>query len=98
MIENHEMGGSLTINDAGTCFDIKTNSADGIEVCLQKTKMKLESYKETNDWLLVTTKESITWDTTQNQITQERIYQSDEHFTGLGHGAYGRANTIMIKA
>jgi alpha-glucosidase (family GH31 glycosyl hydrolase) len=95
MVANHNLGGTLSLVDGGGYFDITTAAADGLKLRLQKNPMRIEYYKKSDGTLLTKDSNGITWD--GNLLNVELTYDSNEHFFGLGHGLYGRVNTLDMK-
>lgn len=95
MVANHAMGGTLTLTDGGTYFDLTTAPADGIRVRLQKNPMRVEYYKKSDGTLLTKDSNGIAWD--GNLLNVELTYDANEHFFGLGHGLYGRVSALDLK-
>lgn len=96
MIERHDWDGTVEINDKNTFLHItlkEKNNTDSIFVDLQKDTMRLSF--GSNNTIFLREKNSTDW--TNSLITQQFEYDSNEHFTGLGHDYYGRVDHLDLR-
>ncbi|HTX17183.1 MAG TPA: TIM-barrel domain-containing protein [Bacteroidota bacterium] len=95
MVESHNWGGSLHLSDESSSFTIHTDADDGIEVRVSKSPLRLSFFQRGGTIPLLQENDGISWD--MDGISTDFAFNSEEHFTGLGHGYYGRSDRIDLR-
>ncbi|HEY0827826.1 MAG TPA: TIM-barrel domain-containing protein, partial [Bacilli bacterium] len=93
---NHSgMGGSLNIVDNGASFTITTAASDGVKVVLQKSPLRVEFYRKSDNALMAKedSTRSMSWGGTNNSVVKQTFVPaaSNERFFKAGHGLKGRS-------
>jgi alpha-glucosidase (family GH31 glycosyl hydrolase) len=91
MVETHQWPGTADIKEEKAYFKIITG---GITVHLEKASMKL-SYFQNGDAIPLLKDNNVEW--TADTIHSSFSYDAKEHFTGLGHGYFGREESIDLR-
>lgn len=94
MVESHQWPGIFTAKTENTAFQFTTGAKDGIAVRVDRNN-HLISFKDNisrNPFFLAGGKISWDADTTRMNFTPDPA----EHFTGLGHGYFGREESIDL--
>jgi alpha-glucosidase (family GH31 glycosyl hydrolase) len=95
MVESHQWPGKLILTDDKSFFRVSTDLNDGIFVRVNKSSMRLSFYKNGEAVAFLKEKDGIVWD--KDTIRSSFVYNPDEHFTGLGHGYFGREESIDLR-
>jgi alpha-glucosidase (family GH31 glycosyl hydrolase) len=88
MVESHQWPGSLMLSEDKTSFKIITKAADGIAINLNKNHMLLTFSQNGKDVPFLEESPGTWWE--GDTIHTSFVCDLDEHFTGLGHGYFGR--------
>lgn len=93
MVQSHHWNGRFTLHDNRDAFTLECAGNRNLEIILKKEPMRLEfRHKGTP---ILSEKNGIEWD---GNVVGESFSASDnEHFTGLGHGFFGRASGIDLR-
>jgi alpha-D-xyloside xylohydrolase len=94
MVERHDWNGKLSITSEGNDYKISTGRSNGLALRLNKTSMKLSFLRNSDGISFLIDKEGIEWNA--EKISTSFAYDPGEHFTGLGHGYFGRAESIDL--
>ncbi|MCK9408698.1 MAG: TIM-barrel domain-containing protein [Bacteriovoracaceae bacterium] len=95
MVESHRWSGSLKLSEDSLAVTVKTDSTDGLSVRIEKNGLRI-SFAEigsASDFLRHS--DGIWWD--GDTIHTSFVNDENEHFTGLGHGYYGREKKIDLR-
>jgi alpha-glucosidase (family GH31 glycosyl hydrolase) len=93
MVESHNWSGALKTSDDGSSFHLSTEVKGGIEIHVSKKTMKLSFSSFGGEKFL--REGEIGWN--EDSIDVAFAYDSNEHFTGLGHGYYAREKSIDLR-
>ncbi|MFA5832775.1 MAG: TIM-barrel domain-containing protein [Bacteroidota bacterium] len=95
MVESHQWQGSLILSEDSNAVIISTDSVNGLSMLLGKEALRLSFGQVGNVNKLLSQNDGIWWD--GDTIHSSFIYDENEHFTGLGHGYYGREKQIDLR-
>jgi len=96
MIERHDWKGSLEVNDQDKILHITLKEKkDGTDLFVDIEKATMQLSFGAGEKLLLREKQSTDW--TGSLITQQFEYDTTEHFTGLGHGYFGRVESLDLR-
>ena len=95
MVESHDWKGTLRLTEHGSYFSLQTGADDGIVIELTKAPVRLTFFQRTQNIPLLQDNDGISWD--GNSICSDFVYNSEEHFTGLGHGYFGRSERLDLQ-
>ena len=95
MVETHQWPGTLSITDESTALRVTSGSSGGFVVRIEKNGLRFSFGIDGSASELLQQSEGIWWD--GDTITTSFINDNNEHFTGLGHGYYGRAESIDLR-
>lgn len=95
MVESHKWPGKLITAKEKTFFNISTGVKNGVSVQVSNPSMQLSFFKNGETASLLKDIKGVEWDA--DTIRCSFAYDPDEHFTGLGHGYFGRANNIDLR-
>ncbi|MDP1677879.1 MAG: alpha-glucosidase, partial [Bacteroidota bacterium] len=95
MVESHQWDGSLLFAEDSVALTAVTDSVGGLSVCIEKNALRLSIATSGSDKILLRQSDGIWWD--GDTIHTSFIYDVNEHFTGLGHGYYGREKSIDLR-
>ncbi len=92
MVETHQWPRKLAITQDKKDFKITADAREGVSVFIDKTTMQL-SFRKTGDATpFLKSHNGTQWD--GDLIKTSFVYDSQEHFTGLGHSYLGREESI----
>ena len=91
-VERHDWEGSLDVKSSESSLTVSTNSSDGVSISISKTPLRLSFSLKNSSETLLKEKEGSVW--SGNTVTESFVANSDEHFAGLGHPAYGRLGKL----
>ncbi len=94
MVQTHEWPGSFSILDEKSHYKILSPAGDGISLILHKTSTGLAFFDNASKVNFLNNGRT-QWANDSIAISFE--YDSAEHFTGLGHGYYGREESLDLK-
>ena len=94
MVVSHQWPGKLVVAEEKTFFRISTVAKNGISVLVEKSSMRISFFKYGDDVSFLQETDGISWDA--DTIRSSFAYDPKEHFTGLGHGYYGREESIDL--
>jgi alpha-D-xyloside xylohydrolase len=95
MVESHQWPGALLLLEDSTSLTASTDSSDGLAVRIEKKALQFSFGKNGSAFELLRCADGIWWN--GDTIHSSFVYDADEHFTGLGHGYYGREKKIDLK-
>ncbi len=90
MVETHDWPRMLSVKDLGERILFSTESA--VSVIVNKQSLAVSYLFDDNPLLEETS--GVTW---EGNTIKTRFLNGDEHFTGLGHGYFGRADSIDLR-
>ena len=93
MVESHQWPGSLTLFEDRTSFRVTARADSGVAVRINKHPIRLLFSQNGRD--ILESSGGIVWD--GDTIRASFTYDADEHFTGLGHGYYGREESLDLR-
>lgn len=95
MVESHQWPGEFSIQEDSTSLFLVANQIEGLAVRIEKMGLRISvsSSKEPESFLIH--RDGIWWD--EEMIHTSFVDDENEHFTGLGHGYYGREKKIDLK-
>ncbi len=95
IVARHDWNGTLTVDSGSSSLNVATSANDGILVSISQDPPRLTFSFKNQDKPILAEKEGITWSGTT--VTESFAPNSDEHFAGLGHEAYGRLKSLDRK-
>jgi alpha-D-xyloside xylohydrolase len=95
MVESHNWKGELKVIDKNDHYELSDASKSGIVITLKKSAMTLSFFKSVSAQAFLTEKSFTNFGL--DTIKKTFVYDEKEHFTGLGHGYYGREESIDLK-
>ncbi len=95
MVESHEWPGVLTLKDEGRYFSISPKDSGGFSIRLDKNPVRVSFVSNSGHQILLRERDGIVWD--GDSIHTSFDYDPAEHFTGVGHGFFGRASSIDLR-
>lgn len=94
MVETHQWPGKLILSEEKSSFKISTEAKDGMSILVNKSSMQLSFFTNGNSNSFLKETDGKRWDA--DTIRTSFAYDPDEHFTGLGHGYFGRGESIDL--
>jgi len=95
MVETHQWPGKFNVEDQLNSFSISTEEKKSIVVQVSKTTLQLSFWADKNSAPFLSDQEGIRWN--GDTISTSFVHDPNEHFTGMGHGYYGREESIDLK-
>ncbi len=95
MVETHQWPGQLIVSDRNTELVLNSTASTGLETHFDKANSTLSFFEKGMGKAFLSEAEPTMW--TENITRVHFNYDAAEHFTGLGHGYYGRAESIDLK-
>lgn len=100
MVERHNWDGAMAIINQDKILQLRVtakNDTTGLFVSIAKDTLRLSfgTASATQENLFLREKAATTWD--GSVITQQFEYDNSEHFTGLGHGYFGRVDSLDLR-
>ena len=95
MVESHDWKGTLQLTEHETYFSLQTKADDGIVIEVTKSPVRLTFFQRGQNIPLLQDNDGVTWN--ENSICSHFVYNSEEHFTGLGHGYFGRSDRLDLQ-
>lgn len=95
MVASHQWPGKLTLTEDKNSFTISNESKDGISVRIDKATMHLSFFQKGSAVPFLSDSDGTRWDA--DTIRSSFSYDAGEHFTGLGHGYFGREESIDLR-
>jgi len=95
MVESHEWDGDLRLTEHETFFTLQSRAENGVVLHINKNPMRISYTRNGEKKDLLTESEGVRWE--DNSIHMMFAVDEDEHFTGLGHGYFGRAEHLDLK-
>ncbi|HTR82221.1 MAG TPA: TIM-barrel domain-containing protein [Bacteroidota bacterium] len=92
MVQSHNWGGRLEFSDLGTHFTVESG---GIILEIHKYPLRISFYRRGDEVSLLKEGGGVSWDGTS--IQESFVYNTEEHFTGLGHGFFGRSEHLDLQ-
>lgn len=93
MVEKHNWNGEFQIEETNEQLVLTSDTSDGLHLIFNKFPFSYCFYK--GDSVILNEKTGIEY--RGNIISESFIPDSAEHFTGLGHGFYGKSESIGLK-
>jgi alpha-D-xyloside xylohydrolase len=88
LVERHDWGGELAVEDNASALVITTKTVDGVSLSVAKKPLRISFSLKTGSDPLLKEKDGVIWN--GNTVTESFAAGTDEHFAGLGHEKYGR--------
>ena len=95
MIQSRVWDGALQVSRSAQRISLETKAAKGIRVAVQEEPFQLEFSEKGKREPLLKETSGISWEGTR--ICEQFVSDAGEHFTGLGHGFFGRADGIDLR-
>ena len=95
MVETHQWPGKLIVAEQKAIFKITTATKGAISVQVSKSFMQLSFSAKGAAISFLKESDGIRWDA--DTIRASFAYDPNEHFTGLGHGYFGREESIDLR-
>ncbi len=95
MVVSHQWPGKLNWVEEKTSFIIKTGEKDGLVIRVSKSAMNLSFSMNGKAVAFLTETGLPRWN--GDSIRSSFVNDPNEHFTGLGHGYFGREESIDLK-
>ena len=94
MVETHKWPGSLKLVEEKNYWLVQSQSNKGIVIKINKDNFYLSFAQKTYQAPFLRTGKGIWWE--GDTIHASFVYDPEEHFTGLGHGYFGRAEHLDL--
>lgn len=95
MVESHQWPGNLSLIETDNSFQLSTDEKDGISIEMKKTSMQLSFSKKKDSEIFLKQSSGVWWNA--DTVHSSFVNDSKEHFTGLGHGYFGREESIDLQ-
>ncbi len=95
MVQSHDWPDTLRVSDRQGSLRLESGSPDGIALEVAKTPLRIAVYQRGRGGPLLAEEDGIRWE--GDHVSEAFVHDESEHFTGLGHGAYGSAQSIDLK-
>ncbi len=95
MVESHDWDGSLRLYDNKSFFILQTRADNGVVLQISKNPMRISFSCPGDNKPLLKEYEGVRWE--ENSIHTSFAYDAEEHFTGLGHGYFGRSEHLDLR-
>jgi alpha-glucosidase (family GH31 glycosyl hydrolase) len=95
MVQSHDWPGVLQWTDEGDAALIAAHADSSIAVRLSKSPMRLSFSGKQQGRAFFAQNAGIGWN--GDTITASFAYDANEHFTGMGHGFYGREESLDLR-
>lgn len=95
MVQTHQWQGKLTVVEGKTFFWVASEAKEGFAVKVDKAGMKLSYYQNGKTMAFLKDSDGISWQ--NDTIRASFVADPSEHFTGLGHGYFGREESIDLR-
>ena len=95
MVQSHDIQQPLHLTENDSYIEFSTKSANSSRLRLDKQSLALSFYQNNQKTPVLTQSQLVQWQ--QNNIISHFKYDSNEHFTGLGHGFFGREQSLDLK-
>ena len=88
MVASHDWTGTLEAVDGDSSLTLSTGADDGVSLVIAKQPMRIAFSIKGQSAALLSEDGGVTW--SGNTVKESFTSNTDEHFAGLGHEAYGR--------
>ncbi len=95
MVQRHPTQTPLFLHEKSQYYVLQTAASDGVKLRITKSDLRIDYFQKPGKQPLLRDNQGVYWD--GQRIATSFQYDSSEHFTGLGHGYYGRASSIDLK-
>ena len=95
MVASHATDGRFRAEDSGSAFRLLPDGPGLISVLVEENPVRLSFFEKGARGAVLRELDGVTWN--EGSIAESFIPDSAEHFTGLGHGYFGRAEGIDLK-
>ncbi|MFA6542190.1 MAG: TIM-barrel domain-containing protein [Bacteroidota bacterium] len=95
MVLSHDWPGSLSIDESDDVLTLSTGSSDGISIIAAKRELRFSFSRKSRQRPFLQQSGGIWW--SGDSIYSSFAVDTSEHFTGLGHGFYGRENSMDLR-
>ncbi len=94
MVESHDRGGSLLLRDAGSALVLRPGGPGLLTLRIGKRPVRITFIERGIRRPVLTESTGASWE--QDRVSESFLCDTAEHFTGLGHGFYGRAGRLDL--
>jgi alpha-glucosidase (family GH31 glycosyl hydrolase) len=95
MVESHDWPGSVHVSEDKTTFRLAAEGDSGIVLRISKNSMRLSFTQQGSEIPFLKDRNGIRWD--GDTIRTSFAYDANEHFTALGHGFFGREESLDLR-
>jgi alpha-D-xyloside xylohydrolase len=95
MVESHDWPGAFTVKEEKNSFQLTQKAANGITVSVDKNQLQVSFFEAGKNKAFLAQSRSV-WES-GDSLHNSFVYDASEHFTGLGHSYYGRAESVDLK-
>ncbi|MGA7160789.1 MAG: TIM-barrel domain-containing protein [Bacteroidota bacterium] len=95
MVESHDWDGSLRLSEHESFFLLQTHADNGVVLNISKNPMRISFSSPGWNKPVLRENEGVHWE--ENSIHATFACDTEEHFTGLGHGYFGRSDRLDLK-
>lgn len=93
MVEAKQWSGKFFTKEKQDLFELTMSKANGLKIVVRKNPLRIQY--DLNKSALLNESNGIEWK--GNFISESFVPDDKEHFTGLGHGFFGKAESIDLK-
>ncbi len=94
MVVTHQWPGELNLTENKNSFQLSAQTENGISLSIDKSFMQLSFSKNGTDDIFLEQTKGVWW--SSDSVYASFKFDSEEHFTGLGHGYFGREESIDL--
>ena len=95
MVQSHNWPGAFRISDEKTFFRVESQASGSVILEISKRPLRISFYGGGKQRPLLTESAGCVWE--GSKITEKFLFDDLEHFTGLGHSYFGRAERLDLK-
>lgn len=95
MVVTHQWTGELNLSENEKSYQLSTPTDNGISISMDKPYLQLSFSKTGTDNPFLEQEKGIWWSSDTAAVFFR--YDPKEHFTGLGHGYYGREESLDLR-
>jgi alpha-D-xyloside xylohydrolase len=95
MVESHAWGGKFSIVDLGSAFTLRPSEPGMLTLRVSKRPMRITFFEKGRRGPVLTESRGTWWG--EGRTGSAFVPDSTEHFTGLGHGFFGRSGGLDLR-
>lgn len=95
MVQSHSDGGSFIASEDDSKLMLRLGSADGVRLNIDRTTLAISYFVARGKSPVLQEQGAVQWK--DNLITRAFYFDPNEHFAGMGHDYFGRAQSIDLK-